>query len=381
VFGIDVARQHDGPVEGADRRAAVASADGAEIVGKLQFTAGEDTHRHHPSSAPRAGNVRQVGDRPAAAGGTAGGAVTASGARSPGRPEVTVTSASASLATAETTDRSTDVVTGQANPASIVSPPAPYTRRSADAAPSLVTMRRGGPRRSCRGAGPPAGHQAADEQRHAGQRHRQRGPALVRGPCLAPGAQASPMARRCRRPPRSARRCAVRPHGWPLRRGRRRWGRSRSRPRPEWPSGPSGARPATGIQAASKASPVLAVTSAAAAPARASGRSMPRSPAVAVRSASTWGCVSTNICPRSRTCCVDACSRAALPGGDLGKVALVGSHHPVGVLLTRLRSRRGRERHHERQRGAAPQHHGASNECHCSVGRRSGEWSARPTRR
>jgi hypothetical protein len=170
VFGIDVARQHDGPVEGADRRAAVPPADGAEMVGKLQFTAGDDTHRHHPSwLAPRAGNVRQVGGRPAAAGGTAGGAVTASGARSPGRPEVTVTSASASLATA-----------------------------------------------------------------------------------AGPGAE---------------------------------------------------------------------------------------------ETASTSG-------PRPR-------------------------HHPVGVLLTGLRSRGGRKRHHERQGCAAPQHHGASNECHCSFGRRSGEWSAR----
>jgi hypothetical protein len=94
----------------------------------------------------------------------------------------------------ETTDRSTAVVTGQrgdgraGEPGQHREPTAPYTRRSADAAPSLVTMRRGGPRRSCRGTGPPAGHQAADELRHAGQRHRQRGPALVRGPCLAPGA-------------------------------------------------------------------------------------------------------------------------------------------------------------------------------------------------
>jgi hypothetical protein len=97
VFGIDVARQHDRPVEGADRRAAVPPADVAEMVGKLQLTAGEDSP---PAPPVRWRLGLGTSGTPAAAGGTAGGAVTASGARSPGRPGVTVTSASASLATA-----------------------------------------------------------------------------------------------------------------------------------------------------------------------------------------------------------------------------------------------------------------------------------------
>jgi hypothetical protein len=157
--------------------------------------------------ATRAGNVRQVGGRPAAAGRQRGSRhrVGRSEPRPPGgHGHVRVRLVGHGRRTgrrgdsfgvrSETTDRSTAVVTGQrgdgraGEPGQHREPTAPYTRRSADAAPSLVTMRRGGPRRSCRGAGPPAGHQAADELRHAGQRHRQRGPALVRGPCLAPGA-------------------------------------------------------------------------------------------------------------------------------------------------------------------------------------------------
>jgi hypothetical protein len=219
--------------------------------------------------APRAGNVRQVGGRPAAAGGTAGGAVTASGARSPGPPgghghvrvrlvghgRRTGRRGNSFGARSETTDRSTAVVTGQRDdgraggtrpdrePTGPVHPAlgrcGPVARHHAEGRAEVV----------CRGAGPPAGHQAADEQRHAGQRHRQRGPALVRGPCLAPGAPGTADGTPLPPAAASARPCAVRPQGWPLRRGRRRWGRSRSRPRPEWPSGSSGARPATGIRA------------------------------------------------------------------------------------------------------------------------------------
>jgi len=158
--------------------------------------------------APRAGNVRQVGGRPAAAGGTAGGAVTASCVRSPGPPgghgHVRVRLVGHGRRTgrrgdsfgvrSETTDRSTAVVTGQRDdgragePGQHREPTGPVHPALGGCGPVLVTMRRGGPRWSCRGAGLPAGHQAADEQRHAGQRHRQRGPALVRGPCVAPGA-------------------------------------------------------------------------------------------------------------------------------------------------------------------------------------------------
>jgi hypothetical protein len=178
----------------------------AEMVGKLQFTAGQDTRRHHPSGGA-SGGERQAGRGQAGGGqGDSGGAVTASGARSPGPPgghghvrvrlvghgRRTGRRGDSFGARSETTDRSTAVVTGQRDdgraggtrpdrePTGPVHPAlggcGPVARHHAEGRAEVV----------CRGAGPPAGHQAADEQRHAGQRHRQRGPALVRGPCLAP---------------------------------------------------------------------------------------------------------------------------------------------------------------------------------------------------
>ncbi len=266
VFGIDVARRHDGPVEGADV---------AEMVGKLQFTAGEDTRRHHPSGGA-SGGERQAGRAQAGGGrGDSGGSRHRVGRskprparRSRSRPRPPRWPRPQDRAPrrqlrrpVETTDRSTAVVTGQRDdgragePGQHREPTGPVHPALGGCGPVLVTMRRGGPRWSCRGAGPPGGPPG---RRRAAPR-RPAPPAARPGP--RPRPLPGPRSPRHRRwhAVAAGRRVqlglgAVRPQGWPLRRGRRRWGRSRSRPGPEWPSGSSGARPATGIQAVSKVS-------------------------------------------------------------------------------------------------------------------------------